>query len=77
MRCLITAGISTRDPHTVNYPSVLCEVLRERLVLHLAQCCEDSGGDREVLSGQGSALLMPITTDIVISRYCTEAGAVR
>lgn len=43
----------------------------------MAQCCEESHGDRESLSGQGSALLMPITTDIVNSRHCTEAGAVR
>lgn len=39
-------------------------------MLHKAQYSEDSQGGREFLSGQVSALLMPITTDIVNSRHC-------
>lgn len=61
----------------INYAGCCCKVWQEVWVLHKAQRCEDSHGDREFLSGQGSALLMPITTGIVNSRHCTEAGAVR
>lgn len=58
---------------------MLCVVQQEMSasICAVAQGCEDSHGDREFLFGQGSALLMPITTDIVSSRHCTEAGAVR